>query len=149
VDEPEVDDVDVDEAEVDGVDVDEVEADGVDVDEAEVDGVDVDEAEVDGVDVDEADVVGVDVDAVVDVDEVVGDDEVVGVPDVAGVGGAVMRINAAKLTMSEEKSDAWLPLGLEAVRGVVSSGRGLSRQLADGLFRSSGKPSLVTPCSTS
>jgi hypothetical protein len=52
--------------------------------------VDVDEAVVDGVVVDAAVVAGVVV------------AEAVGVPGVAGVGGALMRINAAKFTMSEE-----------------------------------------------
>jgi hypothetical protein len=60
------------------------------------------------VDVDDVDVVDVGVDEVagVVVAEAVADGvvvaEAVGVPDDAGAGGAVMRINAAKLTMSEE-----------------------------------------------
>jgi hypothetical protein len=77
--------VDVDEAVVDGVVVD-----AVVVAEAVVDGVVVDEAVVAGVVVDEAVVAGVVV------------AEAAGVPGVAGVGGALMRINAAKFTMSEE-----------------------------------------------
>ena len=66
----------------------------------------------------------------------------------AGAGGASIRINAAKLTMSDEKSEAWLPLLVVSVRLVVSSGRGLKRQPCGGLFRLLGKPSLVTPIST-
>jgi hypothetical protein len=62
--------------------------------------VDVDEAVVAGVVVAEAVVAGVVVAEAVAAGVVVA--EAVGVPDDAGAGGAVMRINAAKLTMSEE-----------------------------------------------
>ena len=89
-------------------------------------------------------------DAVVDdvvVDDVVAD-AVTGDVPFAGVGGANIRINAAKLMTSDEKSEAGLPLFVVLVRLVVSSGRGLNRQPCGGLFRLLGKPSLVTPIST-
>jgi hypothetical protein len=75
-------------------------------------------------------------------------DDAVGVaPDVAGVGGARRRMNIAKLTISEEKSDAGLALFVASVKLVVSSGVGLNAH-PDVVFRSFGKSSLVTPIST-
>ena len=92
-------------------------------------------------------------DAVVDpvvVDAVVDDvaDAVTGDVPFAGVGGANIRINAAKLTMSEEMPEAGLTPLVASVKLVVSSGSGFNWQLGGGLFRLLGKPSLVTPIST-
>src|SRR5215471_5697724 len=65
----------------------------------------------------------------------------------AGFGAANIRMNAEKLTMSDEKSDAGLPLFVVFVRLVVLSGRLLNWQF--GLVsRSFGNASLVTPIST-
>ena len=88
-------------------------------------------------------------DVVVDpvVDDVVADAATGDVP-LAGGGGANIRMNAAKLTMSEETPEAGLTPLVVSVRLVVSSGRGFNWQLGGGLFRSSGKASLVTPIST-
>src|SRR5262249_46632263 len=69
--------------------------------------------------------------------------------DGPGVGGAVRRMNAAKLMMSE---DIWFAVPvLPPVSGLVmfveSSGVALNTQPATA-ERSLGKPSLETPCST-
>ena len=75
-------------------------------------------------------------------------DDTAGVaPDVAGVGGAKRRMNIAKLTTSEEKSDAALALFVVLVKLVASSGVGLIAHPAV-VFRSFGNSSLVTPIST-
>ena len=73
----------------------------------------------------------------------------------AGVGGASRRINIAKFSMSELKSDAALALWPPSVDGTVSSGKGAGEHAA-GTFasgsiilpRSLGNRSLVTPSST-
>src|SRR6476620_8748704 len=65
----------------------------------------------------------------------------------AGVGAAESRIKPAKLTMSDEKSDAGLADGSGSVKCVASSGVGLKRQPCVS-SRSLGNASLVTPCST-
>ena len=84
----------------------------------------------------------VDAAAVVDeVDWAAGD-----VPD-AGVGGASIRMKAAKFTMSEEKSEAGLALLVLFTRLVVLSGDALNWQFGS-FSRSFGKASLVMPCST-
>ena len=75
------------------------------------------------------------------------DEDVAGVLEVAGVGGASMRMKAAKLTMSCEKSEAGLPLLVLLTRLVVLSGKLLNWQLGVS-SRSCGKASLVTPIST-
>ena len=87
-------------------------------------------------------VVGVEVEAVVDaVDDVV--------KGTAGVGGASKRINIAKFSMSELKSDAALALWPPSVEGTVSSGKGAGEHCGEALeFRSLGNRSLVTPSST-
>src|SRR5262249_13091560 len=65
----------------------------------------------------------------------------------AGAGGAVRRMNAAKLTVSDDRSET-LPTGLPfTVRLVPSSGPGLKTQPGTA-ERSLGKTSFETPCST-
>ena len=95
--------------------------------------------------------VGVVVDAVIEVAVDAGvvdavDDVVKGT---AGVGGASIRMNIAKLTMSELKSDAALALAPKSDVGTVSSGKGAAEHCGEALeFRSLGNRSLVTPSST-
>ena len=95
--------------------------------------------------------VGVVVDAVIDVAVDAGvvdavDDVVKGT---AGVGGASIRMNIAKLTMSELKSDPWLELSPPSAVGTVSSGMGAGEHSGEALeFRSLGNRSLVIPSST-
>jgi hypothetical protein len=95
--------------------------------------------------------VGVVVDAVIEVAVDAGvvdavDDVVKGT---AGVGGASIRMNMAKLTMSELKSDAWLELSPPSAVGTVSSGKGAGEHSGEALeFRSLGNRSLVIPSST-
>src|SRR6266436_4664416 len=108
--------------------------------------------------VDEVEVVEVDefVDVeVVDVEEVE-DAAATCVPDadcaaavleLAGVGGANMRMKAAKSMMSCEKPAAGLAPLVVSVRFVVLSGKLLNWQFGS-FSRSFGKASLVTPCST-
>jgi hypothetical protein len=67
--------------------------------------------------------------------------------DVAGVGGANMRMKAAKLMMSPEKSDAGLPLLVLLTSLVVLSGKLLNWHPGFS-SRSWGKRSFVTPIST-
>ena len=97
----------------------------------------------------DAGVIEVAVDAVIEVvDKVLVDavDDVVN--GTAGVGGASKRVNNAKLTTSELKSDATLPLLIVSTVLTVSSGSGLGAHCGVGLFRLSGNESLVTPSST-
>ena len=79
-------------------------------------------------------------------------DAVDAVNGTAGVGGASKRMNNAKLTTSELKSDAvfplLLPLLIVSVVPTVSSGSGLGAHCEVGLFRLFGNTSLVTPSST-
>lgn len=95
--------------------------------------------------------VGVVVDAVIEVAVDAGvvdavDDVVKGI---AGVGGASIRMNIVKLTMSELKSDAWLELSPPSAVGTVSSGKGAGEHSGEALeFRSLGNRSLVIPSST-
>jgi hypothetical protein len=65
----------------------------------------------------------------------------------AGVGAADRRMKAAKLTTSEEKSDAGLAVGSDTARFVESSGVAFNRHPGVS-SRSLGNASLVTPCST-
>src|SRR5258705_10632442 len=65
----------------------------------------------------------------------------------AGTGSDDKRENAAKLTVSDEKSEAGLPLVSVGDRMVLSSGVPLNWQFGS-VSRSLGKSSLVTPCST-
>src|SRR5580658_6935254 len=65
----------------------------------------------------------------------------------AGAGGAERRMKPAKLTMSDEKSDAGLLLLRVFSSAVASSGVGLKTQPCVS-SRSLLKSSLVTPCST-
>src|SRR5579859_2265762 len=74
--------------------------------------------------------------------------------DAAGVGGAVRRMKAAKLTTSEDISERVpmvvpkFTLVLSGLRMLLlSSGVALKTQPVV-VLRSSGKASLVTPCST-
>ena len=88
-------------------------------------------------------------DAAVEVDEVLVDavDDVV--KGTAGVGAASIRMNIAKLTMSELRSDAWLELSPPSAVGTVSSGKGAGEHSGEALeFRSLGNRSLVIPSST-
>ena len=85
--------------------------------------------------------------------EVVDDELVDAVDDVvkgtAGVGGASIRMNIVKLTMSELKSDAWLELSPPSAVGTVSSGKGAGEHSGEALeLRSLGNRSLVIPSST-
>jgi len=87
--------------------------------------------------------------AALEVDEVLVDAVADVVNGTAGVGAASIRMNIAKLIMSELKSDAWLPLPLPAAVGTVSSGRGAGEHSGEALeFRSLGNRSLVIPSST-
>src|SRR5579884_1642144 len=65
----------------------------------------------------------------------------------AGVGGAESRMKAAKFTVSDEKSEAGLPLLVLLTSGVTSSGVALNTQ-PETAARSLGKSSFETPCST-
>jgi hypothetical protein len=88
-------------------------------------------------------------DASVEVDEVLADAAADVVKGTAGVGGASIRMNIVKLTMSELKSDAWLELSPPSAVGTVSSGKGAGEHCGEALeFRSLGNRSLVTPSST-
>ena len=88
-------------------------------------------------------------DASVEVDEVLADAAADVVKGTAGVGGASIRMNIAKLTMSELKSDAALALAPKSDVGTVSSGKGAAEHCGEALeFRSLGNRSLVTPSST-
>jgi len=88
-------------------------------------------------------------DASVEVDEVLADAAADVVKGTAGVGGASIRMNIAKLTMSELKSDAALALAPPSDVGTVSSGKGAAEHCGEALeFRSLGNRSLVTPSST-
>jgi hypothetical protein len=90
--------------------------------------------------------VGVVVDAVVEVAVDAGvvdavDDVVKGT---AGVGGASRRMNRAKFTMSELKSDAGLALPPPSAVGTVSSGKGAGEHCGEALeFRSLGNRSVT------
>ena len=95
--------------------------------------------------------VGLAVDAVIEVAVDAGGVDTVDdvVKGTAGVGGASIRMNIAKLTMSELKSDAWLELSPPSAVGTVSSGKGAGEHCGEALeFRSLGNRSFVTPSST-
>src|SRR5215467_1740033 len=101
-----------------------------------------DEVEVE--DVEEPAAIGMTEAIMVEVDAV--DDVVKGS---AGVGGASIRMNIVKLTMSELKSDAWLELSPPSAVGTVSSGKGAGEHSGEALeLRSLGNRSLVIPSST-
>src|SRR5215471_6694867 len=119
-----------------------------------------DEVEVE--DVEEPAAIGMTEAIMVEVDEVPDDEDVevavdAGVVDAvddvvkgsAGVGGASIRMNIVKLTMSELKSDAWLELSPPSAVGTVSSGKGAGEHSGEALeLRSLGNRSLVIPSST-
>jgi hypothetical protein len=89
------------------------------------------------------------VEVAVEVDEVLVEVVADVVKGTAGVGGASIRMNIAKLTMSELKSDAGLALPPPSAVGTVSSGKGAGEHCGEALeFRSLGNRSLVTPSST-
>ena len=113
-------------------------------------------------DVEEPVAIGMTEAIMVEVDEVPDDEDVevavdAGVVDAvddvvkgsAGVGGASIRMNIVKLTMSELKSDAWLELSPPSAVGTVSSGKGAGEHSGEALeLRSLGNRSLVIPSST-